>query len=263
MKPFFKIIKYQLQDLIRGKWILLYALLFFVLTDGLFRFGDDGSKVVLSLMNITLFIIPLVSIVFGSMFFYSSREFIELLLAQPIGRGSLYRGMYVGLATPLSLAFVIGVGIPFTYNTSRTGSFGSIFTILLISGIALTFVFTALAYFIAVKNEERVKGVGLTILVWLFFAVIYDGIVLAMIFMFSEYPLDKASIAVTLLNPIDLARIMMLLTVDISALLGYTGAVFKQFFGSPLGLVVAISALIVWMIMPVWLGLRSFAKKDL
>jgi len=263
MRPFYKIIKYQLQDLFRGKWIILYALLFFVLSDGLFRFGNDSSKVVLSLMNIILFVIPLVSIVFGSMFFYSSREFIELLLAQPIGRGSLYRGMFVGLAVPLSVAFLLGVGIPFFYNTSYTGSLGKTFVILLVSGVALTFVFTALSYYISVKNEERVKGVGLTILVWLFLAVIYDGIILALIFAFGDYPLDKASIAITLLNPIDLARIMMLLTVDISALLGYTGAVFKQFFGSPMGLLVTISSLVIWTLIPLWRGQVLFERKDL
>jgi Cu-processing system permease protein len=129
--------------------------------------------------------------------------------------------------------------------------------------VALTFVFTALSYYISVKNEERVKGVGLTILVWLFLAVIYDGIILALIFAFGDYPLDKASIAITLLNPIDLARIMMLLTVDISALLGYTGAVFKQFFGSPMGLLVTISSLVIWTLIPLWRGQVLFERKDL
>ncbi len=263
MKTFLKIIKYQLQDLVRGKWLLLYTILFFVMTDGLFRFGGDGTKVILSLMNITLFLIPLVSIVFGSMFFYGSREFIELLLAQPISRGSLFRGMFIGLAAPLSLAFVLGVGIPFIYNSVGSTPITLTFYILLATGVALTFVFTALSYLIAVKNEERVKGVGITILIWLVFAVLYDGLVLALIFVFSDYPLEKATIAVALLNPIDLARIIMLLMVDISALLGYTGAVFKQFFGSPLGLVAAASALLVWIVVPVWFGFRLFDKKDL
>jgi Cu-processing system permease protein len=263
MSTFLKIIKYQLRDLIRGKWLLLYTLIFFVLTDGLFRFGHDGSKIVLSLMNVVLFIVPLISIVFGSMFFYGSREFMELLLAQPISRLALFLGMFTGLAGPLSLAFVLGVGIPFTYNLAGFQTGQGAFGMLLLSGIALTLIFTALAYFIAVRNDVRVIGVGVTILVWLFFTIIYDGIMLAVIFIFQDYPLDNAVLAMSLFNPVDLARILLLLSMDISALLGYTGAVFKHYFGTPVGMTIALVSLTTWFMLPLWFGLRSFVKKDL
>mgnify|MGYP003154491248 CR=1 FL=1 len=69
--------------------------------------------------------------------------------------------------------------------------------------------------------------------------------------LFEDYPLDKLSLIGTMLNPIDLSRTLILLKLDISALLGYTGAIFKQFFGTNFGLVVSISMLAVWVIMPV------------
>ena len=66
----------------------------------------------------------------------------------------------------------------------------------------------------------------------------------------------------SLLNPVDLARVLMLLSVDVAALMGYTGAVFERFFGSGLGLALAGGALLTWTVAPFLLGLRGFARKD-
>lgn len=80
--------------------------------------------------------------------------------------------------------------------------------------------------------------------------------------MLSEYPLDKFALGATMLNPIDLSRILILLKLDISALLGYTGAVFKEFFGTSMGLLTSIGILILWIIIPVWRINGKLRKKD-
>jgi Cu-processing system permease protein len=65
-----------------------------------------------------------------------------------------------------------------------------------------------------------------------------------------------------MLNPIDLSRTLILLKLDISALLGYTGAVFKQFFGTDFGLIVSFVMLTVWVILPVLSIIFKSKKKD-
>ena len=87
----------------------------------LFRFGGEGPRVVLSLLNVVLLFVPLVSVVFGTMYVYSAREFTELLLAQPVGRRSLFAGLYLGLALPLAGAFLVGVGLPFVIHAKARG----------------------------------------------------------------------------------------------------------------------------------------------
>ena len=69
---------------------------------------------------------------------------------------------------------------------------------------------------------------------------------------FEDYPLDTLSLIATMFNPIDLSRTLILLKLDISALLGYTGAIFKQFFGTNLGLSMSIFMLFLWTIIPIW-----------
>ena len=97
---------------------------------------------------------------------------------------------------------------------------------------------------------------------WLSLSVLYDGAVLLAVNAFAAYPLEKPVLAMMLLNPVDLARIVLLMNFDVSALMGYTGAVFHRFFGSPLGTAVAVVALTAWILAPLAVGARWFARKD-
>lgn len=65
-----------------------------------------------------------------------------------------------------------------------------------------------------------------------------------------------------MLNPIDLSRILILLKLDISALLGYTGAVFQKFFGTGYGLLISITVLLFWIGLPLLNIYRKCRKKD-
>jgi len=134
--------------------------------------------------------------------------------------------------------------------------------ILMVAGVFLTFIFVALAFSISIRYEDRLKGLGLSILLWFFFAIMYDGIVLILIYSFGDYPLEKAMIGVSLLNPIDIARTLLLLQFDISALMGYTGAVFHKFFAGWTGMMISILSLLLWIGVPLYTGLRVFKKKD-
>jgi Cu-processing system permease protein len=53
-----------------------------------------------------------------------------------------------------------------------------------------------------------------------------------------------------------------MLELDISALMGYTGAVFNKFFGTTAGMLISVTALFVWTLIPVFLIIRKSSKKD-
>jgi Cu-processing system permease protein len=257
-----KVFRYELQDLRRSRWILGYALLLLVLTDALLRFGGGGPRAVLSLMNVVLVFVPLVSIVFGTMYLYGARDFIELLLAQPVGRTALFAGLYGGLAAPLAAGFLIGAGLPFLWGGAGDGSLAGPLAMLLAAGVLLTLVFTALAFLVSLLFEDRAKGLGSAILVWLAATALYDALLVLVATTFSDYPLELPLIGLTLLNPVDLGRVLLLLRFDTAALMGYTGAVFERFFGSRLGVGLALAALGLWCAAPLLLASRRFRRKD-
>ncbi len=257
-----KILKYSIYDLMRSRWTYVYFLFYLALGFVLLFLNNDLSKAVITLMNIIIVLVPLIGTIFGVMYYYNSREFTELLLAQPLKRSSIFLGQYLGVAGSLMLSLVLGLGVPFLlYGLLKSNAIFD-FTLLLVTGGFLTFIFTAIAYNIALANSNRIKGFGYAILAWLFLAVIYDGLFLLSLIVFEEYPLDTLSLAGTLLNPIDLSRILILLNLDISALLGYTGAVFKNFFGTGLGIAISLGILVAWTVLPVWLLARNARRKD-
>ncbi len=257
-----KILKYSFFDLVRSRWSYVYLLFYLALGFTLLFLNNDLSKAVITLMNIIIVLVPLIGTIFGVMYYYNSREFTELLIAQPIKRSSIFLGQYLGVAGSLALSLILGLGIPFIfYGLFKSAAIWD-FVLLLYTGAFLTFIFTALSLNIAIYNENRIKGFGYAILMWLFFAVLYDGIFLLSLIIFEDYPLDTFSLTATLLNPIDLSRTLILLKLDISALLGYTGAVFKSFFGTLLGFGISIMMLVVWTLIPVFTYLRKARKKD-
>ena len=252
------IVKYVMLDLLKNRIVLGYTVLLLVISVGVFNLDENTTKGVLSLMNLSLIFIPLVSIIFSTIYIYNSAEFIELLVAQPLKRKTLWMSMYYGLALSLSAAYLIGIGVPvFLFAFSPTGF------ILLVSGLFQTLIFTGIALLASVKTRDKAKGIGVSVLLWFVFTLIYDAVVMLLLFQFSDYPLEKPMIALTMLNPVDLSRILILLKLDISALMGYTGAVFNEFFGSSTGMLISVLVLLLWTVVPVWFSAKQFQKKDL
>lgn len=246
----------------RSRWSYVYFAFYLLLGIVLLFLNNDLSKAVITLMNVIIVLVPLIGTIFGVMYYYNSKEFTELLLAQPLKRSSIFLGQYLGVAISLSMSLILGLGIPFIFYGLFKSTAIWDFSLLLITGTFLTFIFSALAFNIALSNENKIKGFGYAILLWLFLAIIYDGIFLMSLILFEDYPLDKLSLIGTMLNPIDLSRTLILLKLDISALLGYTGAIFKQFFGTNFGLIVSITMLAVWVIMPVFRIIFKSKNKD-
>ena len=253
-----KIIKYVIADILRNKIVIAYTAFLLVMSLSVFNLEDNASKGLLSLLNVILLIVPLVSMVFSTIYMYNSSEFIELLVSQPLKRKTIWLSLFTGLALSLLLAFFIGAGIPILlYQPTATG------IMMLGAGLLLSVIFVAIAIFAAVTTRDKAKGIGKVILLWLYFALLFDGLVLFLLFQFADYPLEGAMVGVSALNPIDLSRILILLQMDISALMGYTGALFRNFFGTQSGILLAFFVLVMWCVVPLWLSLRKFSSKDL
>lgn len=246
----------------RSRWSYVYFAFYLLLGIVLLFLNNDLSKAVITLMNVIIILVPLIGTIFGVMYYYNSKEFTELLLAQPIKRASIFLGQYLGVALSLSMSLIIGLGLPFIFYGIFKSSAIWDFSLLLITGTFLTLIFTALAFNIALFNENKIKGFGYAILLWLFMAVIYDGIFLMSLIAFEEYPLDTFSLLGTIMNPIDLSRVLILLKLDISALLGFTGAIFQKYFGTYFGIILSSSILLLWVLIPTLLIQLKSGKKD-
>ncbi len=253
-----KLSRYVLYDILRSKIIIAYTLFLFIVSFSMFQMEEDSSKALLSLMNIILIALPLVSLVFTTIHYYNSYEFIELMLSQPLSRKKIILSEYAGVSLSLLSAFLIGVGIPVLFYAANETGIALLFT-----GAALTLIFTSIAFFASVWARDKARGIGFALLLWFYFTLIYDGLVLLILFSFSDYPLEKFTLFISALNPVDLGRIFIMLKMDVSALMGYTGALYKDFFGSGTGLLFTTGIMTLWIVIPLWLAVKKFKKKDL
>lgn len=253
-----KLSRYVLYDILRSKVVIAYTVFLFLVSFSFFQLEENSSKAIMSLLNIVLIVVPLISMIFTTIHYYNSYEFIELMSSQPLSRTRILLSEYTGVALSLLSAFLIGVGVPvllFAFNSTGIA--------LLFAGSALTLVFISIAFLASVKARDKARGIGSTLLLWFYFSLIYDGLVLLILFSFSEYPMEKFTLLLSALNPIDLGRIFIMLKMDVSALMGYTGALYKDFFGSATGILFTLGIMLLWIVLPLLWAVRVFKRKDL
>ena len=262
MNAIAKLVRIHARDVLRSRWLVVYALSFLLLTEGFLQFSGNDAKAILGLGTITLMLVPLVTLVLATVYVYAGREFTEALLAQPVRRNALFAGLYLGLALPMAAAFLAGVGIPLAARGFGEAGVRGACATLLVTGVLLTLVFVALACCVAFLVEDRLRGLGVALAAWLVLAVLYDAAVLTVVAMLEGRPLERPLLALTFANPVDLARVLLLLELDVAALMGYTGAAFQRFFAGWVGAGLAFVALATWVAVPVAAGVRQFNRKD-
>lgn len=253
-----KLLKYILSDIIRSRIIIIYTLLLLVLNFSIFSLGDNSAKGIVSVLNIILFIVPLVSIIFSTIYIYNSSEFIELLVSQPVKRKTVWMSLFTGISGALTLAFLLGTGIPvLIYSPDALG------ISLIGCGTVLGLVFSSLSMMGSMLARDKARGIGIAIFHWLYFTIIFDAVVLFILFQFSDYPVENFLVFFSMLNPVDLCRIIVLLKLDIAALMGYTGALFRDFFGTTGGIAVTFTVMLLWIVFPLMISLKLFTSKNL
>lgn len=253
-----RLIRFVILDIVKNRIVLAYMLLLSAFSWSIFGVEDSASKGILTLLNLMLLIVPLVSVMFSTIYIYNSSEFIDLMLSQPVKRNKIWISLMVGLSISLMFALFVGIGIPLLIFAPI-----SIALIMIAVACMISIIFIALAFLSAAVTRDKSKGIGISIMLWLYFALLFDGIVLFILFQFADYPIEHIMLGVSMLSPIDMARILVLLQLDVSALLGYTGAVFNDFFGSLYGAIVSALVLLAWGIIPFIFSLRIFNNKDL
>lgn len=253
-----RILKYVAMDILKNKIVIAYTIMLALISWGAFSLEDNSAKGLLTVLNIVLLTVPLVSVLFSTIYVYNSNEFIELLVSHPVKRNMIWKALFTGLSSSMVTAYLVGTGIPLLLFAD-TGTA----LIMIIAGSLLSIIFVAIAFLSSILTRDKAKGIGISILLWLYFALLFDALILFLFFQFADYPIEKPVVLLSALSPIDLCRILILLRLDVSAMMGYTGAIFKDFFGSDLGLAISFLLLMIWIIVPFYLSLRKFKKKDL
>ncbi|NUN07905.1 MAG: ABC transporter permease subunit [Ignavibacteriaceae bacterium] len=262
MSKLLKITGYELKNLTRSKWTILFTVFYFVICESLFLLEDKGEKVILSLFNFILLFIPVISLFFGITFINNEKPFIELLLSQPVRRRDIFNGLYFSLSLSLTATMLIGVGLPVVLHYHSYKVAIELLLIFFGTSVLLNQVFIGVAFLAAFVFSDRSKGLLFVIGFWLFTFIIYDIAILIISYVLKDYPVDNLILFITIINPVDVGRILLLLQFDIAALMGYTAAIYQMSLGSFLSSLVLKFILLLWAYLPYFISKLIFRKRD-
>ena len=254
------------------RWLLAFTAIFALLVLGLSYFGlaqarevgfQGFSRLTLSLMNLVLFLVPLTGLIVGVGSVAGGGEALPLLLAQPVSRGEVLVGKYLGLCVALSVAQALGFGgggivVAFQAGSEQIAGFAALTALSLLLGCLSL----AAALCIASLAADRLRALSLAILLWLSMVVLYDVAILGATALLRGLPLQAVLIPALLVNPVDLVRVLITIAVGSGALFGPTSAVLVRFFGGGGGVLLALGALVVETFVPLVVALHIFRRRD-
>jgi Cu-processing system permease protein len=254
------------------RWLFAFTALFAALVLGLSYFGlaqgrevgfQGFARVTLSLMNLVLLIVPLTGLLLGVTSLAGGGESLSLLLAQPVSRGEVLAGKYLGLGAALSAAQALGFGgggVVIALNAGADQLPG--FVTLTALSFALGWLTLAAALCIAALCPDRLRAMSVALLLWLLMVIAYDLVVLGATAMLTGLPLESVLFPTLLVNPVDLARVMVTLAVGSGALFGPTSAVLVKLFGTQGGVALGLVTLAVETLIPLAIAARVFRRRD-
>ncbi|OIS94708.1 ABC transporter permease subunit [Brucella cytisi] len=266
----------EIQEGLRNRWVLATTLLLAALALSMTFLGSapTGSSVaaskldvvIVSLSSLTIFLIPLIALlishdaVVGEM----ERGTMLLLLSYPISRFQLVLGKFIGQLAILAFATLFGYGVAavaliVTGSGVDAGSWLSLFK-LIISSVLLGAVFIAIGFLASTLVRERSTAAGIAIGVWLFFVLIYDAALLALL-VFDQGRIVGGGVlnGLLLLNPADSYRLLNFGLGHAGSLTGMGGIASNATLSAP-ALTLALG---LWVLLPLSLSMLVFSRKEL
>lgn len=254
------------------RWLFAFTALFAVLVLGLSFFGlaqsrevgfQGFSRLTLSLMNLVLFIVPLTGLILGVGSIAGSAETLPLLLAQPVSRGEILAGKYLGLAAAIAVAQALGFGAGGLVVAIQAGP-DQVEGFVALTGLSLILGWLSLATSLAIASllPDRVRALSAALLLWLLLVVAYDLAVLGLTAILQGVPLQAVLFPALLVNPIDLARVLITMAVGSGALFGPTSAVLVKLLGGPGGVALGLAVLAIETAVPLAIAARVFRRRD-
>jgi Cu-processing system permease protein len=259
---------------IRNKWTLIFALVFGALALAISYFGLVTAAVVgfqgftrtcASLLNLVLYLIPIVALTMATLGFTGEANASELLFSQPVTRTEILLGKLLGLSVSVAAATLGGFGLAGLLIASRVGPEGLTRYIAFVGlAILLEIAFLSLGAMVTILTGKKSKAFGFSLFVWFFFVLFYDLIVIGFAFVFKERTANVLVFLSVFGNPVDIVRVSSLTTLNGPAIFGAAGAALMKFLGgAETANVVLILGLMLWIAGPILVSIRALRRQDI
>jgi len=257
--------KKEVMDNIRNLWIILVTIIFTALALMVSYFGSMGQGwqnlqfTVMGLRELVKYLIPIISLMLGYATIIREVETgsMNSLLSYPIKRYEIILGKFLGLGFVLSFCIFIGFGISgIIIGLNISNADYILYLIFIFVSILLGLAFLSISMFFSSIIKSRAASMGLSIFFWFFFIILWNLIVLGVLFVFGK----TQSYAIDLINPITpyFKSIDMSINSPNLGLFGLNLTVPSYYT-----IEIMYAILLIWIIVPIILTFLIFNKKDI
>lgn len=255
----------------RDRWFLTAAATFSLLTLAASAAALSGAsilsvssfgRVAATLVHLAMLFIPLLGLTVGAGWIAGERESgaLSLVLAQPVDRGAVFAGTYLGVARGLVSATLIGFGSAGLVLALRTGP-DRLLAFLWLVGLSVLLSLGSLSVGLAISASasNRSRALATALFVWLVLTLISDlGVLATSVILRLPVP---AVLALGVLNPVSAFRLAALVGIAGSAELAGPVGVYAADLLSVPGMLAALTAvLLLWIAGAFVYGRRRFAQ---
>lgn len=253
--PFAQVALRELRTGFRNPWaysfLALFAIFMLILTlihaQG---YMDGYSGITGSMLNLMLYLLPLMTLMLGSFSLTGEKEdgSWELLSTYPLGTSSFIAGKYVGLSILLLTIIVFGFGIAGLVSSWAGGGFSiHTFMMLFVFAVSLASMFLAVSMVIGSLAVNRWQALVIVVTVWFFLVIAWAPLLIAILGWLPYVWIKPAVSVLTLLNPAELSRIFAVIALGGGAVLGPEYYDWVKWVSRPTGSVAYVIFVLLWI----------------
>lgn len=274
LKAIYDIARQELIINIRNRWTLIFAVVFGILVVSISYVGtmSEGfsgvqsfTRTSASLLNLVLYIVPLVALTMGTLSFTGDKGSMELLFSQPLFRSEIVLGKLTGVFFSIALSTLMGFAVAGGVVVAGNGGEGLTQYLAFVAlSLALALVFLSLAVLAAAISRRKARAFGLALFLWFFFVLFYDLLALSGVMVLKGKAANTFLFLSLFGNPVDMVRVATLIILDNVTIFGAAGAAMLRFLGGPTAsLALLVLGLLSWGSVPLLIAVRMLRRQDI
>ncbi len=259
---------------IRNKWTMIFAVVFGLLVVSVSYIGimaegfsgmENFTRTSASILNLVLYIVPLVALTMGTLSFTGDKGSTELLFSQPISRAEVSMGKFLGIFFSIALSTLIGYAVAGGIVVYANGINGlARYAMFVLLSLLLALVFLSISVLVSTMSKRKTKAFGVSLFLWFFFVLFYDLLALGGSLLLKGQTSNLFLFLSLFGNPVDMVRVASLIMLDNVTIFGAAGAALLRFLGGGvLSVLILLLSLMLWIVLPFLLSQRLLRRQDI
>lgn len=256
----------DLRVILRSKWVFSFGLLFTILSTTVVIFGGSDevsgyegfNRMTASLLNVSLFLVPLLTMLIGSNAIAGDKEggSFSLILTYPISVPHIIVGKFLGLFIAMFAVITFGYGVAGVFLAFQTAGISiSLYLLFYIFTLLLMFMFLSISIAVGILSVNRYQAIGSSLFIWAASVLFYEFVIMGISMAVTQNAIIPLLTGSILVNPVELIRVWTIIAMGSGSIFGphlYQLTIWSE---SGLGQTAFAASAVLWIVFPLLLSI--------